>query len=103
MIIFYQQTSGSLLLTGLFLTQWENAAEIFATLQYANGKPVTGFVDVQGQYVPGSNGNYSFAVSDSITAPTGGGYQVMIVCNCPGGYSRTWYLPAQVALSNGGN
>ncbi len=102
MILFYQLTSGQFFLIGLFSTVWENTATVYATLQYANGKSVPGFVAVLGVYVPGSNGNYTFAVPATITAPAGGGYQVVVTATVPSGWKRTWTLPAQVVASGQG-
>ncbi len=102
MILFYQLTTGQFQMTGLFSTIWENAATALATLQYANGKPVPGFVNVPGVYVPGSNGNYAFAVPATISAPAGGGYQVVVTVTCPDGWKRTWTLPAQIVASGQG-
>lgn len=102
MILFWQLANSTFSMIGLFSTQPENGATVSATLQYPNGTPVPGFINVPGTYVPGTSGNYTFPAPATITAPAGA-YVVVVSCTTPGGLKRTWTLDALIVASGGSN
>lgn len=80
-------------ISGLF----QNSATVTATLNDANGNPVSGMSGLSLTYVPGSNGQYQATVSSTFN-PAAGDMYTLILDVASGGSAMHIELPSSVQV-----
>ena len=97
MIIFYKNNIGTLLLSKLMSSKYENDAVVSATLYDPFGNVVTGFSNIQGVYVPGSDGDYNFPIAE-LNPPEGGGYILKVKATTSYSLVGNWEMDVLVTV-----